>query len=145
MRTIIFLYTLSFLLLLNNNNCVLAQTKYFETSFNWYPTTANQNGVKIQEYSNGQYMIGGLVNNYMPFFWNNCSLIVDKEGQLISINEYQADTALFEGTGLYDMLPTEYGYIMAGFVNDATGMVNSLCYLVRIDTMGLLIDQTVLA
>lgn len=122
---------------------LFAQPKYFETSLNWYPTTANQNGVKLFEGNNSQYLIGGLVNNYTPYVWNTCSIIVDNLGSLVDTNEYHIDTTLFSGVNMYDMLPTNYGYIMVGFINSATTSLSSV-YLVRLDHQGNLIDQTTL-
>ena len=120
---------------------LLAQPKYFEKSFNWYPTTtANQNGIKIFEDNNRQYVIGGLINSYNPSIWNTCTVIVDNTGTLIDTNEYHIDTTLFNGVNMYDMLPTEYGYIMVGFISFADSTMANV-YVVRLSHDGILIDQ----
>ena len=122
----------------------IAQSKYFETSLAWdIPNTIN--GFKIIEQPNKKYIIGGSVfNDSTNPMWVTYSAVADQWGDLLYHYTNFLDTTLFNGCSMRSMLSTEYGYIMSGFINDTDSPLSSI-YLVRIDTMGLLIDQTVLA
>ncbi len=123
-------------------NNLIAQTKYYQTSLTWESSNII-NGFKIIEQPNSNYIIGGSAKNIVLSRWIAYSVQTDQYGALVDTNEYLIDTTLFHGCNINDMLPTNYGYIIAGFINNATTSLSTV-YLVRLDHQGNLIDQTTL-
>ena len=119
-----------------------AQNKYYQISVGWdIPNTIN--GFSILEQANNYIMAGSIFNNNTNDMWITYSAIVNSSGELLDTNEYHIDSTLFHGATIRAMLPTDYGYIMVGFINNASMSLTSV-YLVRTNHNGELIDQTVL-
>jgi hypothetical protein len=123
-------------------NNLIAQTKYYQTSITWESSNII-NGFEIIEQPNNNYIIGGTAKNIALNRWIAYSVQTNQYGALVDTNEYLIDTTLFHGCNINDVLPTDYGYIIAGFINNSTTSLSSV-YLVRIDHQGNLIDQTTL-
>ena len=100
------------LLLLCCLSVAASAQKYYSTAIHW---TDNQNGLKMLQKDNGNYLIVGGAKNYVTNKWRLFALETDTLSSILSLIDVTPDIWQ-DGGNLRDLVKTPNGYVASGLV-----------------------------